>query len=54
MFVCGLMVVTVVARVVGGHFGFMLAIASHCCPAELQGQQSQQNDRQEPFHKTTV
>jgi len=39
-----------VSRVVGSHTGLMLAIASHCCPAELQGQQNQQKDCQELFH----
>jgi hypothetical protein len=50
MLVCGLMVVTVVAWVVGSQTRFMLAITSHCCPAELQGQQNQQENHQIPFH----
>jgi len=54
MLVCGLMVVTVVAWVVGSHTRFMLAITSHCCPAELQGQQSQQKDCHPLFHPTNL
>ena len=45
------MVVTVVAWVVGGHLRFMLAIASNCCPADLQGQKNKQKDGHIPFHK---
>jgi hypothetical protein len=40
----------VVTRVLGTHSGFVLAKASHCGPAELQGQQDQQENRQVPFH----
>jgi hypothetical protein len=44
------MVMGVVTRVLSSHTGFVLAIANHCCPAELQGQQHQQENRQVPFH----
>jgi hypothetical protein len=54
MMVGCLMVVGVMSRVVGGHTAFMLAIASHCCPAKLQGQQNQQKNCQVPFHISTV
>ena len=40
----------VVTRVLGSHTGFVLAIACHCCPTELQGQQNQQKNRQVPSH----
>ncbi len=50
MFICGLMVVTVVAWVVGGRFGFVLAITSYRCPADLQGQKNKQKDGHVPFH----
>ncbi len=44
------MVMGVVTRMLGRHTGFVLTIAGHGCPAELQGQQHQQEDRQVPFH----
>ena len=34
------MVMCVVTRVLGSRTGFVLAIAGHCCPAVLQGQQN--------------
>jgi hypothetical protein len=34
-------VMAVVTRVLGSHTSFVLAIACHGCPAELQGQQNQ-------------
>jgi hypothetical protein len=40
----------VMSRMVGCHTGFMRAIHSHCCPAELQGQQREQKDGQVPTH----
>ena len=45
------MFVGVVTRVLGRHTGFVLAMAGHGCPAELQGQQHQQENRQVPFHE---
>jgi hypothetical protein len=45
------MVVAVMTRVLGRHSGFILAIACHCCPAELQGQQHQQENHQATFHE---
>jgi hypothetical protein len=44
------MVVAVMTRVLGRQSVFVLAIACHGCPAELQGQQHQQENRQAPFH----
>ena len=44
------MVMGVMTRVLGSHTGFVLAIACHCCPTELQGQQNQQKNRQVPSH----
>lgn len=44
------MVMGVVTRVLGSHTGFVLAIACHCCPTELQGQQNQQKNCQVPSH----
>jgi hypothetical protein len=44
------MLMAVVTRVLGRRNGFVLAMADHGCPAELQGQQHQQEDRQVPFH----
>jgi hypothetical protein len=44
------MLMAVVTHVLDRHTGFVLAIADHGCPAELQGQQHQQKDRQVPFH----
>jgi hypothetical protein len=44
------MLMAVVTRMLDRHNGFVLAMAGHSCPAELQGQQHQQEDRQVPFH----
>jgi hypothetical protein len=44
------MVMGVVNWVMGSHAGFMLAMAKHGCPAQLQGQQNQQKNGQVPFH----
>ena len=44
------MVVAVMTLVLSCNSGFVLAIACHGCPAELQGQQHQQENRQIPFH----
>ena len=44
------MFVGVMPRVFGSHAGFVLAIAGHCCPAELQGHQNQQENCQILFH----
>jgi hypothetical protein len=48
------MVMDVMTRVLGSHTGFVLAIANHCCPAELQRQQHQQENRQVPFHEPSL
>lgn len=45
------MLMAVVARMLGSHSGFVIAIDGHSCPGELQGQQSQQENRQVPFHE---
>jgi hypothetical protein len=44
------MVMAVMAWGLGSHSGFVLAIAGHGCPAVLQGQQHQQENRQVLFH----
>lgn len=44
------MFVGVVTRVLSLDTCFVQAMADHGCPAELQGQQHQQEDRQVPFH----
>jgi hypothetical protein len=44
------MVMGVMTRVLGSHTGFVLAITNHCRPAELQGQQNQQENHQTTFH----
>jgi hypothetical protein len=44
------MLMAMVTRMLGHHTGFVLAMAGHGCPGELQGQQHQQKDRQVPFH----
>jgi hypothetical protein len=45
------MVMAVMTWMFDRHTGFVLAMAGHGCPAELQGQQHQQENRQVPFHR---
>jgi hypothetical protein len=46
-----LMLMLMVSQVRGAHLGFMPAVRRHCRPAELERQQSEQEDDENTAHR---